>query len=444
MAVEYLQSPQASRRVAYKGGTLVTIIIGTFLVGWVTFAFSLFDVGRFSITLLWLASFALALSGFRFPRYALVVGIWLLCGTLLAWLISFAKYPEDERTYTHLLQSLLAIGVMLGASAIDWDRYLSALRKTVATIGIIVFIFGIYQIAAREFSLPLDFLPITNQQLAAEEGLQRGYTVIFEGGGLFTRVSSFMPEPSDLGRFMLWVFAVGYACRARRQRFVIMGVGAAGILLSQSMGALVGLVFLVSAVLFLKRDTRGFAVAVVLVLTGIGVFAYCAPDEARNISERAARIITERQSYLDQTKRFGSHRDNMEVFRESPLLGHGIGTLTKVKRPDAVVSSSFMFNLIERGIIGSFLFYLPFFWVFFRLLRSSSKQDEITQTALFVLIVELYCFWTFATVYFPPLYFALGFAVSRLTLPRATEAKQFGRVACNNGTVLASSSKEGA
>ena len=105
-----------------------------FFVGWATFAFGLFDLGRFSITLLILASIGLTLLGFRPTPLNLLTGWVLLTSTLLALCVALLVNPGSARTYTHFFQSLLAIGVMLNVASMDWERQLSRMRWTMLTV----------------------------------------------------------------------------------------------------------------------------------------------------------------------------------------------------------------------------------------------------------------------------------------------------------------------
>lgn len=401
-----------------------SLIPAMFLAGWATYGFSLFDVGRFSITLLLLASLALALSGFRLSRTALAAFACLLFSCLLAWFIALAKYPELEKTFTHLAQCMVAIGVMTGAASINWEKELPRLRAALLFTAIVVLAYGFYQIAARRLLLPGAFLPITNLQLATDEGLQRGFSHASLGAPMFTRVSSFFPEPSDLGRFMLWVFAFGYACRRGKLKFLLMGTGVAGIILSQSMGGLVGLAFLVSLTILLKRDFRGFVLAIVFFGGAVAGFSHFWPEETEQVKTRAETIAVMPETHLAQTGRFAYVGDHFALFQESPILGYGLASIKKVTDPSSVVVNACMFQLLERGIVGSILFFGPFLWCFVYLSRLGSKRDEITNTALLILIVEIFCFSTFAMVYFPPIYLALGLALNRAGYARIHGARE--------------------
>ncbi len=395
----------------------LTVLAAVF-IGWVFYAFSIFDLGRFSITLLLISSATLAVtSGIRLTDALFKTVICLTVSTLLCWAIALLKYPDAERTFTHLFQSILSIGILIGAASTDWDDFLPPLRKVLVVLVLVVIGYGFYQLVARRLGLPYAFLPMTNLQLGSDEGMQRGYSLVIDGAA-FTRISSFFAEPSDLGRFMLWVFALGYACREIKMKLFLMGAGVAGIALSQSMGSIVGLLFFTSVVMILKRDVRGLVLTSIVFIVSFVALSYFAPDEIARVKERAIQVLFHTERYITGTGRFYFMKEHWAVFMKAPFFGYGIASINKIVASDSYVVNAILFVMLERGIFGSVLFFGPFLWAFLTLGLSVSKADEVTQTALYILIMEMFCFSTFAMIYFPPVYLALGFAVSQISKQR--------------------------
>ena len=381
------------------------LTLSAFFAGWATFAFTLFDVGRFSITLLLLSSILVALTGFRISRQVFWPLVSFVLSLSIAWGISFFVYPESEKTFTHFFSNSLAIGVMLSAASVNWDAEFPRLRKMFAFIALIVLLYGFYQLLARRTGLPYAFLTITNQQLGTDMGLQRGYSIAG-----FTRVSSFFPEPSDLGRFMLWVFAMGCASRPAMIRIFLITMGIAGVLLSQSMGGLVGLAFLILAITLLKRNMRLFVVLILLFSASYGIFTHFFPQESEGMIERGKTITNRGENYLQQTQRFGSIQNHLRIILESPMIGYGLASTKRVVGDDVIVNA-FVYVLLERGSVGGVLYFAPFFFALYALWRSEKQHDEITRTALFILLVEIFCFSTFNALYFPPNFFCVGVCI---------------------------------
>ncbi len=388
-----------------------SILIPLFLLGWVTYAFALYNVAeRYSITLLLVVSLLLTVVGLGSKRLLTVPVACLLSSGLLAWLVAIFSYSYPEKTLTHLVQYLLAVGAMAGAHSIDWEIAFPRFRRAILWIAGITLAYGAYQFVARKHGLPFAFLPMTNLQLGSDEGLQRGAMNLMRGASYFTRVSSFFPEPSDLGRFMLWVFAVGYASAKGRLRLALICTGLAGVIISQSMGGLVGVPFLVVVATLLKRDFRRVLLFFVMGAVIAAAMYKFVPQAFHALGTRAGLIVTEREQYLLQSGRFADVEDNIRVFRDSPFVGYGLASL-KHEVPDNVVASAWELLLIERGLLGTILFMAPFFWAFGRLGLSGGKSNEMRNVALMLLIVEIYMFATFSTVFFPATYVALGFAL---------------------------------
>lgn len=400
-----------------RTGSAQSFLLTAFLVGWVTYQFTLFDIGRFSFPLLLLTSSVLAVYSLRSKHFLTPASASLMLSTLLAWSVAFISYAEYEKTFTHLIQCLLTIGVMIGAQSLDWKRVFPRFRKHLLWIAAIVLAYGCYQFVARQHSLPLAFLPVTNQQVTVKmvegEYQQRGTRLAMTERVEEARVSAFFPEPGNLAVFMLWVFAVGYGCTKGRTGLLLIVIGIAGVVLSQSMAGFIGLLLLpiIMSILRLnfRRTIQLLLIAAVVLLTVVSFL----PPVFDRIATRATRIVTEREDYLLREKRFRDVADNFRIFLEAPFLGHGMASMEKVA-PNNVVGDSFQTHLIERGLLGTFLYYAPFFWAAAKLSLARSRKDEVANVALMTLIVVIYAFARNPHVFFTPVYLTLGFALSQI------------------------------
>ena len=408
-----IASPRNQSARPRTGQSLVAML---FLVGWTTYQFALFNVGHISITLLLVVSGVLAILAARSDHLYGFSTLSLVLSTGLAWSVAYIVHGEQEKTVNHLLQCLLTIGVMVGARSIDWKAILPKLQKGLLWIATIILFYGGYQYVARQHKLPLAFLPVTNQQLTITDedgGLQRGAQLASTSRVLGSRVSSCFAEPSHMAYFMLWVFAVGYGCTKGTMGSLLMTVGVAGVLLSQSMGGFVGLLFLPLVMTVLKMDLQRTAMLAGLgaVVVALLFFGYGAVFDT--LGNRASKIVTQRDQYLVKEKRFAFVEENFEIFLEAPYLGHGLASQTKVAAGNTI-ANAYQAVLIERGLIGAFLYFAPFFWACTRLVRMQSQRDEAADVALMVLLVVVYAFAWRSQLFFTPLYFTLGFAISQV------------------------------
>ena len=407
-----------------------SFILVLFLVGWVTYQFSLFDVGRFSITLLLLVSCLLTARALCSRCLFSACSLSLFMSGFLAWTVAFLSYAELEKTFTHLIQYSLALGVMVGAQSLDWRRLFPRFRKYLLWIAAIVLAYGCYQYVARQQGLPFAFLPVTNQQLSLKEeqgGLQRGAKLAMTDRVERARVSSFFIEPGHMATFMLWVFAVGYGCMKSRTGTLLMLVGSMGALLSQSMFAPIGLLVLPIVMTILRIDfrridlRRGAKLLFLAAVVVVTLFAFFAPV-FDTLGSRARLIVTEREQYLVQRQRWASVEDNFRIFLEAPFLGHGMASIKKVA-PENVMGSAIPAHLIEHGLIGTFLYFAPFFWAVAKLSLSRCRNDEVANVALAMLIVAILSFGRNYHVFFAPVYLSLGFALSQAHKQKHTLAR---------------------
>jgi len=395
--------------ITYRTHPVTRPILLAFVLGWVTFSFSIFNVGPYSITILLLASlvFLARCDGLALSTFIIITLI--TSSLLLATSVSLLSSSNLKTTLTHTIQNVLGIIVLWGSARIDYRTHLAWFRNCFLFFASIVLLFGIYQLLARAYDLPLAFLPVTNLQIGADEGKQRGYSNPYMGSGPFTRGSSFFPEPSDFGYFMLWAFSLGHALRKGRARNIMVSLGVTGILASQSFGALIGLIFLVLLLPIFGRSP-GFVLKVAVLFGTIWwIVNAVTPQVTNTFLTRAENISYGGLGYLEATGRFADFWDNLRVVGERPLLGHGIASYKQVAGMN-ILSSAYMLLLMERGMVGTCLFLAPFLLALFEIGVLRTRRNEIEETALCLLLSSLFGMSVFATVSFPPLYFSLGLA----------------------------------
>ena len=410
--------PMASRAQSF--------ILLLFLVGWVSYQFTLFNVGRFSITLLLLVSSLLTIRALFSRCLFSVYSLSLFMSGFIAWAVAFLSYSELEKTCTHLIQYSLALGVMVGAQSLDWKHIFPRFRKYLLWIAAIVLAYGCYQYVARQQGLPFDFLPVTNQQLSLKEvegGLQRGAKLAMTDRVGLARVSSFFIEPGVMAMFMIWVLAVGYGSRRDRTGSLLMLIGSAGALLSQSMGGLIGLLALPVIMTILRLDLprrmdllrvrRGAKLLFLGAVVVVTLFVFFSPV-LDILGSRAKLIVTKREQHLQQRQRWASVEDSFRIFLEAPFLGHGMASIEKVVPVGIFMGNAIPAHLIEHGLIGTFLYFMPFFWATAKLAMSRPREDEMSNVALAMLIVVILFFGRNYHLFFAPVYLTLGFALSQI------------------------------
>ena len=395
------------------------LLVAGFFAGWVTFGFTLVNLGRFSITLQLLSAVGLCVFATRVSSWCHPAVLFLVGSGLSAWIGAATSVNYSPRAWSHVVQYGIGIGVLAAALSLPWERSLPRLLRFCFWLVVIVFVYAIYQWAARRFGLPLAYLPITNLQLGDDLGFQRGYGLSSSSGS--TRVSSFFPEPSGLGRFLLWMYCLGSVARKRSTRTLMLGMTSLGILLSQSLGSIAGLALLVASTAFVTLDLKRLGTLATTGALALWGFVHWFPEATEAIGERWEQISTGGMAFLNTTGRFADDAANLDLVRAAPWFGHGLGALKEVA-PDNVVASNYILLLIERGLFGALLFLLPFVWAWTTLVLRGSRRNSLDLLALMLLTLELYQMVTFSALYFPPLYLSLGLGVLRASRPPAAFA----------------------
>lgn len=392
-----------------------------FLSGWITYQFSLVDLGRYSILLWYLVCPAIIVVNLSARSAATpYIGLPFISGVMALIVALLIGQPEGH-IFGNLVQYLLGLMLAASVSSIDWDRYYVYFGRYLAAIAALVFVYGLYQFFARRYNYPYGFLSITNLQLSSDEGLQRGASNILTAKGYFGRVSSVFPEPSDMGRFFLWNFSFALLGDKGKIRVFMLCLSVCGVLLCQSLGAVIGLMLLVLVYQLLSKRLGGALIAIVL-LTLLLLFVFLSESLDFAVGRRIVEYTTGGWDTLLGTARFAGLEQQLSIILDRPFFGYGLGQAGAIV-DEGVIGSSVVLLLIERGLVGLALFVGPWIFVLFKLLSRWERSTKVQKTACLLLFVESYCLLTFAMLYFSTIYFAYGFAVWALRLDKRRRCK---------------------
>jgi O-antigen ligase len=390
-------------------------VLFLFLLGWATEDFSLFNVGRYSLPLLYFAAlpFCLRLS----PRRAAFMLLPAI-STLFAATVGWAEGVPMSHVFSQTALQVLAILLAAGVCAIDWRANTEKLARALCALGAPIVLYGGYQMVARTFHLPFAFLPVTNQQEYALDGLQRGWEK-----PEFTRASSLFVEPAAFGYFCLWLMIVGFSLEKSRLRTAALALALCGILFSQSLSAVIGVAILMLVYVCTHPiNTRLFSQLVTVgVVSAIGFFLVplLVPDALEMFTERIQQAAS-----LDERADSG-RVDHLpacwQIYKEAPVWGHGISSLAAAGADGSDVTSvTYALLLMERGAVGTILFLVPWLLTGFRAWRLPRDHSGRT-LALLLSALNLYAFATSSVAYFLPFWFSLGIAAS-LVFPAEARA----------------------
>ena len=384
----------------------ITFLIVLFVLGSVSQEFSLFDVGKYSIPLVYLAAIPFCLKTTQRSITFLALPI---VSFVLAALIGLLAHINPMAIASQGALQLLAIFFAAGVASIDWRLYLGTLAKWMAVVGTPIVLFGGYQMFARTYRWKYDFLPVTNQQAYAVGGLQRGWEKPH-----FTRASAIFVEPSELGYFCLWLMLLGLTAANARLRLFLIILAFAGIMFSQSLSAVLGAVVLL--VCYVAASSISFKVvrqaAIILLISVIVIFSLQplmpkAFDTFYDRIEQAVRLDNRADS-----GRVDHLPENWYMFKTAPTWGGGLASISSADSNGTDVTTfTYFVMLIERGIVGTVFFLVPWVWLGWRAIQMP-KADTFRPACIMFSALNLYTFSYSSMAYTPSYWLALGICAS--------------------------------
>ena len=399
-----------------KRERLINVALAIFILGWMTQEYSILDLGKYSLLLIYFAAIPFCLWT---TSRSLVFMILPLVSTALAAAIGWLQSVGPFSIISQGSLQLLAIFFATGVAAVDWRKHFSPFTKILTAISIPIVIYGGYQMIARAGHLKYAYLPVTNQQEYAIGGLQRGWMKEH-----FTRASAVFAEPSEFGYLCMWLLILGLCAEKGRWRTLSLGLAFSGMLFSQSLSAALSAVVLILVYLAAGgvnwNVARQIGIAILFIAMAILAIEPLAPEAFNAFSDRIEEAVT-----LDSRADSGrvDHLPaNIKSFMEQPVWGHGLSSITSADDVGADVTTfTYFLMLIERGVVGSILFFAPWLWLTWRAFKLP-KSDNFRTVCIMLCMLNLYNFWVSAIVYSLQSWLSLGICASCILhcyLPRS-------------------------
>jgi hypothetical protein len=366
----------------------------------------MFDVGRYSFPLILFAGLPFCL----FITYRSLLSLaFPIASTIFAIIIGLLQGAETGHVVSQAVLQTLAIAFAAGVAAIDWHEFTSSIERAVVFLGIPIVLYACYQMAARIEHLPGAFLPVTNQQYYADGGLQLGWEK-----AEITRASSVFSEPSELGYFCLWLFVIGLSTENKTLRILSISLAATGILVSQSLSAVLGAGVVFLAYCMIQGISRHLLRQIILMAAAFGAIVLplkvLAPEAFDHFTER----IVEAASFDERADsgRVDHLPACVELIEASPVWGYGLSSMAGAGPDGADVTTvNYVMVWLERGTAGAVLFFIPWFGLAYH--AWSLPRDAKGRTFAFLLLVMTLCsFCYFSVTYFLPFWFAFGITAS--------------------------------
>jgi len=275
-------------------------------------------------------------------------------------------------------------------------------------LAFIINIFGIYQIVARAYELPLAWIQFNNVSLAGRDGVmdEAGVNQLSLRYGDFFRATSIFSEPSALGAFNIFIlsFLVLPIIQKRvaffKSRFVIIIFIIASIaclLLTFSMTGAIGFFMLFASVVVFEKFMRlktiiktSIVVILIVIIADTSVSTYT----HLSVIELFQRRITGLMNYgtrdveKDVTpgesaySRITSGTNSVKIWQDYPITGIGLGLTSSNKKYEIGFSDfSVLAALAEMGLIGFISFnvmFLALFVICLRFIRTRAKSNNFS------------------------------------------------------------------
>jgi hypothetical protein len=385
---------------------ILLLLLILFVLGWSTQSLTLFNIGRYSFPLILFVGLPFSL---LLTYRSLSFLVLPIASSVFAMAVGFLQGVEVSHILSQALLQTLAIIFAAGIAAINWHQHRNSLERVIVGMGIPIVGYGCYQMLARVAHLPGAFLPVTNQQYYVEGGLQRDWDK-----AEVSRASSVFSEPSELGYYCLWILVIGLSTENKKIRVLSISLAAIGILLSQSLSAVLGAVAICMAYFIVQGVSRQIVRQIfLLAIVSVGVavaFKSLAPMAFDRFSER----IVEAASFDGRADsgRVDHLPACIELIKASPVWGYGLSGMAAAGRDGADVTTvNYVMVWLERGTIGAVLFFVP--WVTLAIRAWLLPRNASGRILSFLLLtMTLYSFTSFSITYFLPFWLAFGVSAS--------------------------------
>jgi O-antigen ligase len=385
---------------------ILFLLLLLFVFGWSTQSLTLFDVGRYSFPLILFVGLPfVSLVTYRSLSFLVLP----IASSLFAIAVGFLRGVDVSHVLSQAGLQALAITFAAGIAAINWRQHRNSLERVILAMGIPIVGYGCYQMLARVAHLPGAFLPVTNQQFYVEGGLQREWDK-----AEVTRASSVFSEPSELGYYCLWLLVIGLSTENKKIRLLSISLAAIGILVSQSLSAVLGAVVISLAYFIVQGISRQIIRQIFLLAVLFAVVAVTFKSLAPTAYDRFSERIVEAASFDGRADsgRVDHLPACIELIKASPVWGYGLSGMAAAGRDGADVTTvNYIMVWMERGTIGALLFFAPWFTLAVRAWLLPRSAGGRTLSFL-LLVMTLYSFTSFSITYFLPFWLALGVSAS--------------------------------
>ena len=363
------------------GITLYIIFIAYF-----SDVFQLFEVGSYGVTFLdfavlgffivFLKRIILDGEALEFPKNSAILFFgFILISAIISGFKPLIKGSTPEmiqfiKTFVHFL--FIGFFAFIGGFYKIKLKHWNNVVKIWLVLSIFINLFGIYQIFARAFDLPLAWLQFTNVSLTGRSTNDMSYVrQLSLHYGNFFRATSIFTEPSSLASFNLviqifliipFVQKVKPFLKSKSLSISVFVISIITLFLCFSMTGFVGMMLILMGIFIFNRPKRIlpfvvglFATILVIIATDSVIEKYSGVSVVKLFSKRITGLVTKKQGTTGESVgvRLHSGKVGVEIWERNPIIGTGLG-LTSYNNKEGVEFGDFSFiaALAEMGLLG--------------------------------------------------------------------------------------------
>ncbi len=345
------------------------------------------------------------------PKSLVTIGLALFIVSILLSSITIysslytSHIVQYFKSSIHIFQ-LMLISIIFISNEPDM-KLADNLFKIWIVSSLILNIFGIYQIIARAYDLPLAWLNYSNVSMTlrgtAEEDAISQLSLQF---GNFFRATSIFSEPTALATFNLYILIFTIIPKLQNNEMffrskvfntIVVFFAIIGLFLTFSLTGILGLFLIVISIFILesrkaKRIILKYLliISIIIIPTDLLVNNYLEISVTELFSKRISGIINKNDKMSETTDgesfitRQNSFNDSKKIWLTSPIIGVGLGLTQYQKNIEIDFSDySIMAILAEMGIIGAIsfsLFFYGLFYIGYKANKYSKSDFSMTQT----------------------------------------------------------------
>lgn len=316
-----------------------------------------------------------------------------------------AEVIQFIKSYSHFI-FLTLFALTLGIINLENKVFLNIFRIWLI-FSILLNIFGIYQLFARAFDLPLAWIELNNVSLTGNEEQEfQQLSLKFKN---FYRATSIFSEPSALAGFNLTIIGILIAPMFKSESYHIFKskgfinfifiLSIITLFVTFSLTAVMGLGLLSLAYMMYNRNINYIKIfkiiAIVILLMVVAdmfIVSYFETSLLELFYTRISNVLGfSKEGIVGEsfTTRSNNFKSSFDVWMKNPLIGVGLGH-TKYFSEVSYSDYGIMHALMETGIIGGFFFVMIFISLLSEMLLLKNRIKELPSETHYLLNSAFY------------------------------------------------------